>query len=65
MPTQIGLRLSAFCRGLGKAILAFLPQAQQAEVLNKIEFIPHTPKTITDPNEYRKHLAKVLTQGMP
>lgn len=63
MPTQIGLRLSAFCRGLGKAILAFLPQAQQTEVLNKIEFIPHTPKTITDPNEYRKHLAKVLAQG--
>ena len=50
-PAQIGLRLPAFCRGLGKAILAFLPDSKQQELLEKIDFIPQTPKTITDPTD--------------
>lgn len=62
-PAPIGLRLPAFCRGLGKAILAFLPELQLEKMLAKIEFIPHTPKTITDPDEYKKHLAQVQKRG--
>jgi DNA-binding IclR family transcriptional regulator len=62
-PAQIGLRLPAFCRGLGKAILAFLPDSKQQELLEKIDFIPQTPKTITDLTEYKNHLLQVRRQG--
>ena len=42
------------CTGLGKAMLAFLPQAQQDQFLAGSEFRAFTPHTITDPMMLRR-----------
>lgn len=61
-PTAVALRYAvgsrgpSYCSGTGKAILAFLEPAVQAEVLRRIEFQKLTPNTITDSRELKAHL---------
>lgn len=46
---ELGTRRPMHCTGLGKAILAFLPEAQQQRYLARGNFSAYTSNTITDP----------------
>ncbi len=45
---SVGTRGPAYCSGTGKAILAFLEPAKQAEVLRRIDYRQLTPNSLTD-----------------
>jgi DNA-binding IclR family transcriptional regulator len=51
------------CAGLGKAILAFLPQAQQEQILGSRPLRTYTPYTITDPMLLRVELDRTRERG--
>src|ERR671931_452805 len=55
---ELGTRRPMHCTGLGKAILAFLPQAQQDQVLAAAPLRAYTPHTITDPIVLRLELKR-------
>lgn len=52
----VGSRGPAYCSSTGKAILAFLEPATQAEVLRRIEFKRITPNTLMDARELKAQL---------
>jgi len=60
--SDVGKRLPVYAVAGAKAILAFLPPEEIDELLAD-KFIPYTPKTITDPKKFRRHLAEIRKQG--
>jgi len=61
--STIGSRYPAYCTSLGKAILAYLPDEERAQVLKGQSFAKRTERTITDPVEFEAHLQQVRQQG--
>jgi DNA-binding IclR family transcriptional regulator len=59
--SQIGNRNPAFCTGTGKAILAY----QKEEIIAEIAADLHVygPNSITDPEQFKRHLKMVKEQG--
>lgn len=62
LPTRQGGRMPTHCTALGKALLAFDPQAA-SEVLRQ-PLTPRTPQTITNPNLLRTELCAVSETGL-
>jgi DNA-binding IclR family transcriptional regulator len=62
MYSQIGHRAPLHCTGVGKAILAYLPDEQQAAALNG-QVQRYTANTLTDPDALRAHLRQIRAQG--
>lgn len=60
---ELGTRRPMHCTGLGKAILSFLPQAQQEQVLAVSPLRAYTPSTITDPMILRLELQRTRERG--
>ena len=60
---EVGTRRPMYCTGLGKAILAFLPEVQLEQVLNTSSMRPFTPRTITDPMMLRLELERTRERG--
>ena len=46
---HVGARLPAYCTAMGKAILAFVPEGRLDEIIERIDFAPRGPNTLTDP----------------
>ena len=44
---HVGSRLPAYCTAMGKALLAFLPETQLEELLDRMELVARGPNTIT------------------
>jgi IclR family transcriptional regulator, pca regulon regulatory protein len=44
---HIGSRIPSYCSATGKALLAFVPQPDLNELLDRIELLPRGPRTIT------------------
>jgi IclR family pca regulon transcriptional regulator len=44
---HVGSRLPSYCSATGKALLAFLPQRDLDELLDRIELIPRGPRAVT------------------
>ncbi|GAB6180025.1 IclR family transcriptional regulator [Desulfotomaculum defluvii] len=63
MYSQIGRRGPIHSTGVGKAILAFLPQEEVVKMLKEKGMPRKTPNTITDIDEMIKHLAEIRLQG--
>lgn len=63
MASRVGQRAPAYCTGLGKAILAYLPPSDLDEQLRYMELKPYTINTITDAGRLRAHLAEVRERG--
>jgi DNA-binding IclR family transcriptional regulator len=63
MDLGLGAQAPAYCTGLGKAILAFLPEVELDMYLQKVEFIPFTPNTISSPEELLREIDKIRIQG--
>jgi IclR family KDG regulon transcriptional repressor len=60
---ELGARRPVHSTGLGKAMLAFLPESQLEEVLAGLTLIATTPHTITDLGELRRQLGDVRRAG--
>jgi IclR family acetate operon transcriptional repressor len=60
---EVGTRRPMHCTGLGKAILAFLPQVQLEQILSGSPLRPFTPRTITDPMMLRLDLERTRARG--
>jgi len=58
IPTRLGGRLPAHCTALGKAMLAFCPDALQ-EVIGSAELVAKTSHSITDPTALERELLRV------
>jgi DNA-binding IclR family transcriptional regulator len=63
MDTPLGSRAPAYCTGLGKAILAFLPDEERKWVLETIQLKPYGPKTITSKAALLEELEKIRLNG--
>ncbi|MFE0820667.1 IclR family transcriptional regulator [Streptomyces sp. NPDC058847] len=62
-PSGVGERFPAYCSGLGKAILAYSCNAVVERVL-AVGLSQRTPRTITDPELFRKELQRVRDGGV-
>jgi len=60
---QIGGVALPYCTATGKAIAAYLPDAELDRLLGQTEFRKLTEKTIADVEALRKHLEEVRQQG--
>ncbi len=61
--TRIGMQLEAYCSGIGKVLLAHLPEAEQEAYLAGGPFVALTERTIIDPARLRQELDVVRAQG--
>ncbi|MBY0510633.1 MAG: IclR family transcriptional regulator [Rhodospirillaceae bacterium] len=61
--TAEGKQLEAYCSGIGKILLAALPESALTEYLKAGPFVPLTENTITDPARLRAEIDAVRRQG--
>lgn len=59
----VGLRAPMYCTGVGKAILAALPENEVREIWSRTHIIKFTPQTITTYAALRRELELVRQQG--
>ncbi|MQY05531.1 IclR family transcriptional regulator [Actinomadura macrotermitis] len=63
MFTEVGRRVQPHCTGVGKALLAQLPEERVREILARTGMAAHTPHTFTDPDALVAELARIRAQG--
>ena len=63
MSAEVGQRVHAHCSGVGKAILATLPDAQVRALLRRTGMPPATPATIVDDAAFFAELARIRLRG--
>jgi IclR family transcriptional regulator, pca regulon regulatory protein len=61
---HVGARLPAYCTAMGKAILAFVPEDRLAEIIERIDFTPRGPNTLTDAGAFRAELERIRESGI-
>lgn len=61
--TEVGRTLHLHSTGIGKALLAFRPEEEIDRMLAVLPLPALTPKTITDPAELKKELARTRARG--
>ncbi|MDR3278872.1 MAG: IclR family transcriptional regulator [Synergistaceae bacterium] len=61
--TRIGQQISVYCSSAGKSILAYMPDKEVDDILNSIEYIPLTEKTITNKDKFKNTLNDVRLNG--
>lgn len=60
---HVGARLPAYCTALGKALLAYLPPVDQAERIDRIDFVRRGPNTLTAYTAFVAELRRVRRLG--
>jgi DNA-binding IclR family transcriptional regulator len=63
VPSNIGRRNPAYCTGVGKALLAHLPEQKLEEYLAQTEFRRFTRNTLTSPLALKRHFQQIRSQG--
>ncbi|MEW6045280.1 MAG: IclR family transcriptional regulator, partial [Bacillota bacterium] len=63
MYSEVGRRAPAHCTGLGKVLLAHLPDGELQRVIDRKGLRAYTSRTITSAHALREHLARVRLQG--
>jgi DNA-binding IclR family transcriptional regulator len=63
IPTRIGSQLEGYCSGMGKVLLAHLPDDEREAYLGDQPFIMLTANTVTEPERLRAELAEVRQRG--
>jgi DNA-binding IclR family transcriptional regulator len=63
IPSWVGRRNFAYCTGVGKAILAYLPEGQLQSYFSKAELNRLTPQTITSEAALRDEFKRIRTRG--
>lgn len=61
--TVVGTRLEAYCTGVGKVLLAFMPETELERYIAVGNFHSLTPRTITTKEEIFAELEKIRTCG--
>jgi DNA-binding IclR family transcriptional regulator len=61
--SRVGMRLPAHCSGVGKVLLAYLPDDEVAEVIRERGLARLTPNTITDRTALRAELKRIRERG--
>ena len=61
--TRVDMQLEAYCSGIGKVLLAHLPNNERATYLANGPFVALTPNTITDPVTLAAELKRVAHLG--
>ena len=61
---QTGLIAPSYCTGVGKAILAFLPEETRSEALKMQAFVPYTPHTHRSPKSLWPELDQIRDEGI-
>ena len=59
-----GSRLPAYCTSMGKVLLAYLPQAEQHELIGNMTLTRRGPNSITSKKALRTELEHVREEGM-
>lgn len=62
-PITIGRRTPVYCTSVGKALIAFLPDAALDLLIEKIQFKRYTDRTLMSPTALRAELARVRQRG--
>lgn len=60
----IGEILPLYCSSSGKVILAFLPESQREKLYSSIEFVKHTPQTISSLDMLRERIKLIQESGV-
>ena len=60
---QLGSKLPVYCTSMGKALMAFSPDEAVNAILDKIEYVPLTHRTISCREEFAAELQKVKARG--
>ncbi len=63
MDSALGDKAPAYCTGLGKAILAFLPEHELTHYLDNTELVSLAPNTITGREEFLAELERIRKNG--
>src|SRR5215469_7334314 len=61
--SHVGGSVPLYCTGVGKILLAYLPEEELTETLRQIELRPLTANTISDAKELERHLERVRRNG--
>ena len=61
--TRVGMVMPLYCTAVGKAILAFLDREDQKNLIEKMDFAPRTPKTITKRDLLEQELKTIYARG--
>ncbi len=61
--TTEGSQLEAYCSGVGKVLLAHLPERERERYLSEGPFVRLTDNTITDPAALRDELHRIIRRG--
>ena len=59
----VGSHLPVDCTAMGRAILAHMDSDEAAQLVEKIDFMSHTPYTITDRKEFMAELSRTKARG--
>jgi len=62
-PSTVGRRTPLHCTSVGKALLAFLPGAEQVELIKKLELTAYTRHTLTKPARLKAELKLIHQRG--
>lgn len=63
MMSEVGRSAPLYCTGVGKVLLAYLPQKESSELLMKSEFEQFTKNTITSSDLLKTELDRIRHQG--
>jgi DNA-binding IclR family transcriptional regulator len=63
MASYVGLHNPMYCTGVGKCILAYLPEEALRSVWNSSNIIAHTPHTITKLSDMLAQAAQIRSRG--
>jgi DNA-binding IclR family transcriptional regulator len=61
--SHVGGSVPLYCTAVGKIMLAYLSEKEQAETLRQIELRPQTANTISNAKELERHLERVRRNG--
>jgi len=62
-PSTVGHRTPLHCTSVGKALLAFLPESEQNDLINQCELTDYTRRTITKPARLKAELKLIRQRG--
>ncbi len=63
LSSQVGLTRPMYCSGVGKVILAYLPETEVEQIWNSSDIVKKTAFTITDFKEFKKELRQIRSRG--
>ena len=61
---HVGSRLPAYCTSMGKVLLAFLPDLERDEILDRMTLVPRGPNTLTTKTALLAELRRIRNTGI-